>query len=300
MPEADILAAFPRRPLAVRAGWRSTLGNLAGAAGVLACLGGAAYFTWSEGRELLQEARIWDTGRPVPALGWRWHCRTQLVLSQCDVDVSYEARPGRTVTLPATALVFMGMDETPPPLQVKVDPENPERFAASILVNERPSRWLALGLLSGGLLVLAGIIGGGVWALLRQECAGPSAPPRCCRAARDTPGQHSRLGTRVPLPLHVGWCDTHWPAAAARAEGEPRRAAGTVAVRGAYPARSWRIPAARPCRAARRAAGPCQPHAAGADRCGKGADHRRATGRCSTTRGRSNSRCPMTGATSSG
>ncbi len=168
MPEADILAAFPRRPLAVRAGWRSTLGGLAAAVAVLACLGGAAYFTWSEGRELLQEARVWDTGRPVPALGWRWRCRTQLVLSQCDVDVSYEASPGRTVTLPASALVFMGMDETPPPLQVKVDPENPERFAASILVNERPSRWLALGLLSGGLLLLGGIIGGGVWTLLRQ------------------------------------------------------------------------------------------------------------------------------------
>ena len=168
MPEAEILAAFPRRPLAVHAGWRSTLGSVAAAAGVLACVGGAAYFTWSEGRELLQEARIWDTGRPVPALGWRWRCRTQLVLSQCDVDVSYEARPGQTVTLPASALVFMGMDESPPPLQVKVDPEDPERFAASILVNERPSRWLALGLLSGGLLLLAGVIGSGVWALLRQ------------------------------------------------------------------------------------------------------------------------------------
>lgn len=168
MPEADILAAFPRRPLAVRAGWRSTLGNLAASAAVLACLGGAAYFTWSEGRELLQEARIWDTGRPVPALGWRWRCRTQLVLSQCDVDVSYEASPGRTVTLPATALVFLGMDESPPPLQVKVDPENSERFAASILVNERASRWLALAVLSGGLLLLGSIIGGGIWALLRQ------------------------------------------------------------------------------------------------------------------------------------
>ena len=168
MPEADILAAFPRRPLAVRAGWRSTLGSLAAVGAVLACLGGAAYFAWSEGRALLQEARIWDTGRPVPALGWRWRCRTQLVLAQCDVDVSYEASPGRTVTLPASALLMLGMDETPPPLQVKVDPEHPDRFAASILVNERPSRWLALAVLSGGLLLLGGSIGGGAWALLRQ------------------------------------------------------------------------------------------------------------------------------------
>lgn len=197
MPEADILAAFPRRPLAVRAGWRSTLGSLAAAAGVLACLGGAAYFTWSEGGELLQEARIWDTGRPVPALGWRWRCRTQLVLSQCDVDVSYEASPGRTVTLPATALVFMGMDDAPPPLQVKVDPQNPERFAASILVNERPSRWLALSMLSGGLLLLGGILGGGVWALLRQG--------RLWRvlARQPRPVAAELLGTR--LVSNPGW-----------------------------------------------------------------------------------------------
>ena len=197
MPEAEILAAFPRRPLAVHAGWRSTLGSLAAAAAVLAFVGGAAYFTWSDGRELLQEARIWDTGRPVPALGWRWRCRTQLVLSQCDVDVSYEARPGQTVTLPASALVFMGMDESPPPLQVKVDPEDPERFAASILVNERPSRWLALGLLSGGLLLLAGIIGSGVWALLRQG--------RLWRALarQPRPVAAELLGTR--LVSNPGW-----------------------------------------------------------------------------------------------
>ena len=197
MPEADILAAFPRRPLAVRAGWRSTLGNLAAVAAVLACLGGAAYFTWSEGRELLEEARIWDIGRPVPALGWRWRCRTQLVLSQCDVDVSYEASPGWTVTLPATALVFLGMDETPPPLQVKVDPEDPERFAASILVNEHPSRWLALGLLSGGLLLLGCIIGGGVWVLLRQGRRWRA------RARQPRPVAAELLGTR--LVSNPGW-----------------------------------------------------------------------------------------------
>lgn len=168
MPEADVLAAFPRRLLAVRAGWRSTLGSLAAAAMVLACLGGAAFFAWSDGGELLQEARIWDTGRPVPALGWRGRCRTQFVLAQCNVDVSYEASPGQTVTAPASALVMLGMDDDPPPLQVKVDPEHPDRFAASVLVNERPSRWLALAVLSGGLLLLGGSIGASTWALLRQ------------------------------------------------------------------------------------------------------------------------------------
>ena len=169
MPEADVLAAFPRRRLAVRAGWRSTLGSLAAAAMALACVSGAAFFAWSYGRDLLQEARIWDTGRPVPALGWKWRCRTQLVLADCNVDVSYEASPGRTVTLPASALVMFSMDDNPPPLQVKVDPEHPDRFAASVLVDERPSRWMALAVLSGGLLLLGGIVGGGAWALLHQR-----------------------------------------------------------------------------------------------------------------------------------
>ena len=168
MPEADVLAAFPRRPLEIRAGWRSTLGSLAAIGAVLACLGGAAFFAWSEGRDLLEEARIWNTGRPVPALGWRWRCRNQLVLAQCSVDVSYEASPGRTITAPASVLVLLGLDEAPPPLQVKVDPEHPDRFAASILVNERPSRWLAVALLSGALLLLGGSIGGGTWVFLRQ------------------------------------------------------------------------------------------------------------------------------------
>lgn len=168
MPEPDVLAAFPRRPLAVRAGWRSTLGSLAFAAMALACLGGAAYFGWSYGSDLLQEARIWDTGRPVPALGWRWRCRTQLVLADCNVDVSYEAAPGQSVIIPASALLMMGMDDNPAPLQVKVDPEHPDRFAASVLVDERPSRWLALAVLSGSLLLLGGGMGGGTWVLLRQ------------------------------------------------------------------------------------------------------------------------------------
>ena len=115
MPEADILAAFPppspRRPRRVA----QHPGSVAAPPASWPASAARPTSPGPEGRELLQEARIWDTGRPVPALGWRWRCRTQLVLSQCDVDVSYEASPGQTVTRPASALVFMGMDETPRP-----------------------------------------------------------------------------------------------------------------------------------------------------------------------------------------
>lgn len=197
MPEADVLAAFPRRALAVRAGWRSTLGSFAAAAMALVCLGGAAFFAWSDGGDLLQEARIWDTGRPVPALGWRWHCRTQFVLAQCDVDVSYEASPGRTFTIPASVLLMLGMDDNPSPLQVKVDPGHSDRFAASVLVDERPSRWLALAVLSGGLVVLGGIIGGGTWALLRQL--------RLWRALARQPRPVAAGVVRTRLVSNPGW-----------------------------------------------------------------------------------------------
>ena len=71
------------------------------------------------------------------------------------------------------------------------------RFAASILGNERPSRWLALSVLSGGLLLLGGILGGGVWALLRQG--------RLWRvlARQPRPVAAELLGTR--LVSNPGW-----------------------------------------------------------------------------------------------
>lgn len=168
-PDRGVLAAFPRRPLAVRARPRSMLGILGAALMALLCVGGAVGLAIAYGRDLVEEARIWETGRPVPALHWEWRCRTQLVLGQCNVQVSYAPAPGKVVTHTAEAMVFVAMDDDPPPAQVKVDPADPDRFATSLLVDERPSRWLALGLLSGGLLLLAAVIGGGAWAALRQH-----------------------------------------------------------------------------------------------------------------------------------
>lgn len=164
-----ILAAFPRRPLSVRARRRGILGGVGAVLMALASGCGAAYFAAAYSRDLVEEARIWGSGRPVPALHWEWRCRTQLVLGSCHVQVSYAPAPGRVVTHDKEALVFIAMDDDPPPLQVKVDPADPDRFATSLLVDERPSRWLALGLLSGGLLFLAALLGGGAWALLRQH-----------------------------------------------------------------------------------------------------------------------------------
>lgn len=171
MSSVEVLNAFPRRPIAVRLGWRTALtavGSTLVAAGALA---GAVWFAALFGPGLLSDARVWRDGRPTSAAGVSGSCRTRLSwlpFAWCDLRASYRSEDGRPLTRPVTALTLVDFDRTTPP-RIKVDPNDEGVPALSWFAEALPLRWLALLTVSGLLTFLAGVVGVGVWVLLREH-----------------------------------------------------------------------------------------------------------------------------------
>ena len=90
-----------------------------------------------------------------------------LPFSWCTLDVSYRDTIGNETTRPVSALTFFGFDRSASP-SVKIDPHDDQGATLSWFATELPLRWLALLTASGGLLLLATVIGAGAWTLLRE------------------------------------------------------------------------------------------------------------------------------------
>ena len=135
----------------------------------LAALAAAVWFSTMFGPGLLRDPQVWRDGRLVPVTSVSGSCTTKLSwlpFAWCDLDVSYHAADGRVVARPLSALTFVDFDRDTPP-RLKVDPGD-GAVALSWFAEELPLRWLALLVASGGLMFLGCVIGGGVWALLRE------------------------------------------------------------------------------------------------------------------------------------
>lgn len=170
MTDSKVIGAFPRREIAVRAGWRARLALAGSAIMVAAMLAGAIFIGASEGLQIREDQRIWDQGRPVPAEDVRGRCRTNiLMVSQCSLTVTYAQGSGRSSTTQLSALVFGGLDSPLPEPVVKVDPADPDRVVLNAMVDAAPQRWIAVAGLTGGLLVLSALVGFGVWIGLRES-----------------------------------------------------------------------------------------------------------------------------------
>ena len=170
MAPVTALDAFPRRPIAVRAHWRTVLAAAGSALVALATLAGGLWFAALFGPSLVRDARVWQEGHPASITNIAGSCTTRLSwlpFSWCSLDVSYRGMNGSVLTQPISALTFIDFDRSTPP-SLKVDPRDEEAITLSWFANDLPLRWLALVAASGGLVFLAGVIGAGVWALLRE------------------------------------------------------------------------------------------------------------------------------------
>ena len=169
MSESKVIAAFPRRAITVRTGWRARLALLGSALMVAATLGGAVFVGAGEALRIEQDRRIWDRGRPAPVKDVRGRCRTNILMaSQCSLTVTYEPAAGRSAQAEVSALVFGGLDSPLPEPAVRIDPTEPDRIALNTVVEAAPQRWIAVAEVAGGLLFLSAVIGFGVWMGLRE------------------------------------------------------------------------------------------------------------------------------------
>ena len=165
------IAAFPRRPLKLHFGWRAHVAIWGGLAMVTAVLGWLAYTAATEAPELLQERRLWTTGRTVPAFGVQGECTNYvnlLLLSYCTLFVTYEKAPGQAVRHEVAGIIYGGLDSELPRPVVKVDPADPDRFALNAMVEQSGARWLALGEIGACGLVISALVALGVWLGLRD------------------------------------------------------------------------------------------------------------------------------------
>ncbi|GLS44574.1 hypothetical protein [Methylobacterium brachythecii] len=168
MTDGAPLSAFPRRPLALKAGWRAQGALYFGAFMVLASLAGAVFIGISQSREM-QDQRIWREGRPVPVKGIHGRCRNNLILAaQCSLTVSYEPSPGKSEETEVSALVFGGLDNPLPRPVAKIDPADPHSLALNAMVDAAAERWIAVAELTGGLVFLSAVVAFGVWMSLRE------------------------------------------------------------------------------------------------------------------------------------
>ena len=170
MAPVTALDAFPRRPIAVRAGWRTVLATAGSALVALATLAGGIWFAAVFGPSLLRDPQVWREGRPATITDMAGSCTTRLSwlpFSWCSLDVSYLGTAGQVLKRSVSALTFIDFDRSAPP-SLKVDPNDENTVALSWFADDLPLRWSALVTAAGGLIFLAGVIGAGVWALLRE------------------------------------------------------------------------------------------------------------------------------------
>lgn len=170
MGRAAAWAAFPRRPLRVRATWRQRAFIAFSAAMALACAVGAAWFAVELVPALVRESRAWPAGRPVDAGPIEIRCSVELKLlpfAQCRAAATWTDLAGRPQRLDTSIVTLVGVDPAVPRV-LRLDPLRPGEPMLSTFVEELPLRGVAAALLIGGLALLGAVVAGGAWLLLRD------------------------------------------------------------------------------------------------------------------------------------
>jgi hypothetical protein len=163
-------AAFPRRPLHVRASARQRAFLGFSLAVALACEAGAAWFAATLLPPLLREGAAWPAGAPVAAGPIAVHCHVELrwlPLASCAARGTWTDLAGRTQPFEASIVTLVGVDRDPAP-ELRLDPARPGLPMLSTFVAERPLRSAAAAVLVGGLAFLGAVVAVGAWLLLRD------------------------------------------------------------------------------------------------------------------------------------
>ena len=173
MGQAEAWAAFPRRPLRVRASGRQRAFIAFSAAMALAAWVGAAWLAVELVPPLLRDASAWETARPVAHGLLKIRCDTErswLPLARCRATGSWTDLAGRTQPFDETIVTLFGVgDARRPELRVAISPSgSPGSPMLSVFVAELPLRSAAGLILVGGLAGLGGVVLGGAWLLLRD------------------------------------------------------------------------------------------------------------------------------------
>ena len=170
MTPSDPTLAFPRRRVRTRASARDLLVIAGSAAMALALLAFAVWMVAQYGPGLLRDSASWREGERVQVLGLDQGCTVKiswLPLARCDARARYLGSDGAPHTQTLRALTFFGIDPSRP-AELRVDAARGGRAVLSWYVDELPLRWLAEAVLVGALLLLAGVVGRGAAALVRE------------------------------------------------------------------------------------------------------------------------------------
>jgi hypothetical protein len=184
-----VLAAFPRRPLALTKP-RGPLGaQILSFLGFLLFAGLGAGAAYNYLPDLINDTTIGESGVPVPGSWGGWNCTIHRhVLASCTIEVHYPAASpaaapaatpaagadaGKGAQPPARAqapalqpraaaslyrevpMMFFGTPDRNVPVTVLRDRNNPERMATSLGESYLTDRWITLGVIGGILFALA-------------------------------------------------------------------------------------------------------------------------------------------------
>lgn len=169
-----VLAAFPRRPLAITKSRKPIVGMILAFLGFLlfAGLGAAAVVYYLP--PLLNDAAVGESGVPVPGSWGAWRCTIhRSIVADCTIEAHFPAASAGAGTAGGDAgkasqpqargamqyreipMLFFGRPDRNTPLNVVRDPGNPERVATSLGTSYLTDRWITLGVIGGILLALA-------------------------------------------------------------------------------------------------------------------------------------------------
>jgi hypothetical protein len=163
MSTANIVDAFPRRPIEVEQSWGDRLGILGTIALGLAMFAGALWFAWLYAPGIMRDGRAWTTGIAVQGsvTGGCVDRISILPLSTCDFDITYRSPGGMAERASTEAMLFGGLDHDDK-LLIKVDPQAPRAIVISWFAERITERWIVLVgvcllfLLLGGTSIRAG------------------------------------------------------------------------------------------------------------------------------------------------
>jgi len=189
MAHERVLAAFPRRPLALARSRKPIVAMVLALLGFLlfAGLAGAAVYHYLPA--LVSDTTMGANGEPVPG-GWGgWNCTIhRRVVADCTVEVHYPPAVAPAPALAATAdgkgqpqagvagrgdaslyreipMIFFGTPDRDAPFSVLRDRGNPDRIATSLGMSYLTDRWITFALLAGilaalGIACLWGMVAG--------------------------------------------------------------------------------------------------------------------------------------------
>jgi hypothetical protein len=150
---------LPERPLRVHPRFLRTSWILAAAFAVLGLAGLIGYPLWQldEARTILEDQRIWATGVPASDASVEGRETSHnFFLYSYRLDVAYTDREGREHQRALSFAALSSVNQRAP-VEVRYDPQDPERFALSWAVHKRGSRWASFAFL-GGMGVVLGLV----------------------------------------------------------------------------------------------------------------------------------------------